>query len=530
MKNKKGFTLIELLVVIALTISILGIAIVSLTGVGNRKKEEAWDKVKKQIEVAAETYFFDNEYKFEGLDDKSTGKISVGTLVRNDYLNKITNPVTNKAVDYCSMVDVVKEGGKYTATYTGKVEKNTDGTCIFENLVMVAEPGAPAGEINYYNNSNVKINYKNWFNISDLGENGVLFTCIKADTKKNGKIVSAKVGDFNTSYNETNKSYCASVISDNKYLGVKFTLVNTSGKKWIAYNDINKDTKKPTGMITINSTETKYSSNVVNTYLDFSDEMSKVGIVKFQNKEYTNFVKGENGYEKRLSFNNVKLTNSLDGSIKNLNATIYDNAGNENIIKSSNYVVYKSCKEENLVADGDWYDKKGATCSVPCGGGTIAQEQKQKDKFSGTSCGIKTRIGKCNSQLCPTTTKKTTTTTKKTTTKKTTTTSALCEDISINIPKWSGTNKFNVSASSKSSITKISSVFYEEKPGSDYTTNNEKNASSKITQCNPPYYSCKANYTYLSVCATNKCGRKVCEYKLAGASSQVRHYDNKKKK
>ena len=38
MKKKNGFTLIELLVVIALMLSILGIAIVSLTGISDKKR------------------------------------------------------------------------------------------------------------------------------------------------------------------------------------------------------------------------------------------------------------------------------------------------------------------------------------------------------------------------------------------------------------------------------------------------------------------------------------------------------------
>ena len=41
MRNKKGFTLIELLVVIALMLSILGIAVVSLINISNKKKKES---------------------------------------------------------------------------------------------------------------------------------------------------------------------------------------------------------------------------------------------------------------------------------------------------------------------------------------------------------------------------------------------------------------------------------------------------------------------------------------------------------
>ena len=106
MKNKRGFTLIELLVTIALILSILGIAIVSFIKISDRKKEEAYNLVKEQIITAAEQYFNSNEYLFEGLSDKdnSIGIITVGMLVEEDYLNKVTNPVTGQFINNCSQV------------------------------------------------------------------------------------------------------------------------------------------------------------------------------------------------------------------------------------------------------------------------------------------------------------------------------------------------------------------------------------------------------------------------------------------
>lgn len=78
LKNNCGFTLIELLVTIALMLTILGIAIVSFISVSDRKKEEAWQQVISQIEVAAKEYFVSNEYLFEGLTEGSSGSITVG--------------------------------------------------------------------------------------------------------------------------------------------------------------------------------------------------------------------------------------------------------------------------------------------------------------------------------------------------------------------------------------------------------------------------------------------------------------------
>ena len=106
MRNKKGFTLIELLVVIALMLSILGIAIVSLISTSNKKKEDAWRRVKFQIETAAEEYVNTNSYMFESFESDVTGKISVGTLVNEDFLNKITNPKTGKSISYCTIINI----------------------------------------------------------------------------------------------------------------------------------------------------------------------------------------------------------------------------------------------------------------------------------------------------------------------------------------------------------------------------------------------------------------------------------------
>lgn len=124
MKKKNGFTLIELLVVIALMLSILGIAVVSLINTSNKKKKESWEQVKGQIETAAVEYFTANEYLFEGLQNGSIGTISVGKLVNEDYLNKITNPDTGKSVSMCALVNITKDGEKYNATFYNTSTEN----------------------------------------------------------------------------------------------------------------------------------------------------------------------------------------------------------------------------------------------------------------------------------------------------------------------------------------------------------------------------------------------------------------------
>ncbi len=141
MKKKNGFTLIELLVVIALMLSILGIAIVSLTGISDKKKKEAWKEVINQIETAATEYFTANEYLFEGLENGSTGTISVGRLVNEDYLNAVTNPVTEKKVSKCAIVNVTKNGDKYTSSFDEGTIDSTNSSCDSQSLLITSNVG-----------------------------------------------------------------------------------------------------------------------------------------------------------------------------------------------------------------------------------------------------------------------------------------------------------------------------------------------------------------------------------------------------
>lgn len=138
-KKKNGFTLIELLVTIALMLSILGIAIISLVSASNRKKEEAWTSVKEQIETAAVEYLSSKEYLFEGLSDETTASIPLQTLVELDYINKVTDPRTGKALNECNYVEVTKSKYKYNATY----KDSDDKSCTTGSVLKITEPGAP---------------------------------------------------------------------------------------------------------------------------------------------------------------------------------------------------------------------------------------------------------------------------------------------------------------------------------------------------------------------------------------------------
>ena len=161
-KKKNGFTLIELLVAIALMLSVLGIAVVNFITVSNRKKQEAWGNVKGQIEIAAEQYFKSNEYLFEGVLGNVTGKISVGKLVEEDYLNKVTNPVTGKPVAYCMIVQVTRtENGVFKTDIVDNPETNDASECETDYHISISEVGAPL--INIQVSGEQKIANSGWY-------------------------------------------------------------------------------------------------------------------------------------------------------------------------------------------------------------------------------------------------------------------------------------------------------------------------------------------------------------------------------
>lgn len=173
-RKKNGFTLIELLVVIAIMLSILGIAIVSFINISNKKKEEAWQLVKEQIETAATEYLTANEYLFEGLTGDLTGYISVGKLVEEDYLNKVTDPRSNKGVSNKTYVEIKKDKNKIICKYN-ESENNRD---INQNeyVIYVSEIGAPKISVSMPNNDdeNLKIN-NGWYN-EKTAPDGVVFS------------------------------------------------------------------------------------------------------------------------------------------------------------------------------------------------------------------------------------------------------------------------------------------------------------------------------------------------------------------
>ena len=106
MENKKGFTLVELLVVIALIAGITALAVSGIKTINNNQKEIQWESVKKEILTAGKQYFSSNKYLLEKLDKNDYVYVSVGVLVKENYLKKIIDPRTKEIVSNCNLVTV----------------------------------------------------------------------------------------------------------------------------------------------------------------------------------------------------------------------------------------------------------------------------------------------------------------------------------------------------------------------------------------------------------------------------------------
>lgn len=251
MKNKRGFTLIELLVVIALMLSILAIAIINFVNVSNKKKEESWERVKEQTELAAEEYFGAYKYYLENLNKADDyARVSIGKLVEEDYLNKVTNPLTGKSLNNCDYVEVTlgTSGNDYVYKYT---QNNTNSECNANSYVIVSEVGAPKISVDITKGTKNNNYYVTDVDITatiETGGNGAIksvkhCTSSKECTASNSLTVkTGKKSNYTvTNYSLTNNT---SGIDGNK-VTTYFVATNTSDKKVIGSVTYKKDTEKP---------------------------------------------------------------------------------------------------------------------------------------------------------------------------------------------------------------------------------------------------------------------------------------------
>lgn len=167
MKKKNGFTLIELLVTIAIMISILAIAIVSITRISDGIKEQSYESVKDQVITAAEEYLSTNSYYIDTINGGSSIEISVGELVSNDYLNVVTNPVTGEKIDECSyvLVELASNDNETSNSKGLKYTFNEEGSCPSNEYITV-KPGIVIGNLTV-EPFGTKLENNDWYKIND---------------------------------------------------------------------------------------------------------------------------------------------------------------------------------------------------------------------------------------------------------------------------------------------------------------------------------------------------------------------------
>ena len=416
MKKKNGFTLIELLVVIALMLSILGIAIVSLTGISDKKKKEAWKEVVNQIETAATEYFTANEYLFEGLENGSTGTISVGRLVNEDYLNVVTNPVTEKKVSKCAIVNVTKNGDKYTSSFDERTIDSTNSSCDSQSLLITSNVGK--SDYKDPNNNNDDGKYTSLLigtcyhksdegdyagDIMDAGDaNGYCYSKrfqLNVDIiNKKGALTSVKYcnsgdgticktdnydGDITKKYEEQFPGF-------NETTDKAITVVdlrNQSGALTRIITDEYKiDHEKPTVSISLKTSDRYERYNTADPTINIEgNDFDRSGISSYELEGYE-----ELPAEKSVTLPNSPIYNDFgeliedfSGETTNPVVTIYDKVGNSSSDNTS-YTVYEECGPNAKIAQKHCYgpDTRSCNCKSYC----KKRNKKGKCKSWGETC------------------------------------------------------------------------------------------------------------------------------------------------
>ena len=127
MKKKNGFTLVELLGVVVIIAVILSIVLISLSKIRDNANDRAWSSIKEEVMTAAKEYMIANgRLKTDCETGVCDVLVSVGTLVKEDYLNKVSDTKGN-AVSNCDLVYLSNNFGKINTKY---YEKNNISSII----------------------------------------------------------------------------------------------------------------------------------------------------------------------------------------------------------------------------------------------------------------------------------------------------------------------------------------------------------------------------------------------------------------
>ena len=254
--KRKGFTLVELLVVIALIAGISVVAITSLIGIADKRKEEEWENVKATIRTAAKTYYKSNQYMFENLDNVEA-YITVGKLVNEGYLNVVKNPKTGKEISYCSKVRITIHGSTKNFEYQDAELDENKGKCNYAatlDSIEIRTLNGPQATVKFYkeNGEPAVRNDDGWFNKESLGGNGTVKVCVipKIPTDKNNnskpldKYISyVNIGDVKADLENPNK-YCTT-FSEKDISDIGVYLEDTDGAYWQKQISFGVDTISP---------------------------------------------------------------------------------------------------------------------------------------------------------------------------------------------------------------------------------------------------------------------------------------------
>ncbi len=428
MRNNKGFTLIELLVTIALVLSVLAIAVISIISISKRKKEEAYETVKEQIIDAAEQYIDSNEYLFEGLEENSVGIITVGTLVKGDYLNKVTDPRSGESINECSQVQVSKKNGIYNSEFK---EYDKNDKCDSNYSITISELGAPGIDLSFYKQGNINKSIvsdsNGWFNINKLGEKGKLGVKVQGKTQGNGQIVGISVCSQDGNVACTNyKNYVTNDSSyndnntfntDTKGKSVCYKVTNLSGKSAIKCTYAKVDTEKPTCNLSVSGTAKKENNATKINYTGWYTSKVDVLIdnmsndVKMWSWKSDSWKSEEYDYKKTKPSDLENLYISADGKNRSVSVNMEDDAGNKNAITYQNINIDKTAPKCNVTLEGDrknknqsyWYTSnvtlKGecSDASSGCNQGVVSNTFSNEGKYSNAVAGtVSDKAGNTN--------------------------------------------------------------------------------------------------------------------------------------
>ena len=374
MKNNKGFTLLELLITIAVMLAIVGIAVIAYVNISKGKKEEAYKEIVNQIENASKDFIDSNYYYLSGLKQNSDKlKVSLGTLVKNDYLNVATDPRTNKKISFCNYVEIKKdENGEISYEYK---ETDSKEKCDGLSYVVYEEAGAPSLETSIIGTKG----NGDWYTSKTVtsraevkeNENGkiekVLY-CI--DTKDCQPTDNNIITSTNNNYDVKNTTL------EGEYIYTKFVAINEYNKKAEGSVVYSKDSVAPLVTDTI-ITKTNYNgwynktTDKVELKFEIADETSGIASAKhyYNKKELTEKEANSSTYKwdgKKYPEADNPTDLTLTSGVKKWNGS--GKFAAQGVRKSELYAcdVAGNCSYSSEVTVK--YDKTNPTCSVNLSG------------------------------------------------------------------------------------------------------------------------------------------------------------------